>query len=154
MYLRVPTALGGVKHAAVEVVKGGGSVAFTLCGAILIGFGVPLLWILVASAVAGSDRNVTGSLLLFTATGVIATYWAVLLGAAWVRGRLVGRAGKSAPIRRQSWNRSMRDEPFDPGRGDSDPIERIFVAAAILGFIAFEIWFALFAGSPFVSYPG
>jgi hypothetical protein len=147
MYLKRQHAATGIRHAAAEAARGTGSTFFTLVGALVIGFGVPLLWIWVASVVAGSDRHVTSSLALFTATGIIATYWVLLLVGAWLRGRLLDdREGPA--IRRQSWNRSMRDEPFRPGRGKSDPVERIFVLAAILGFIAFEVWFALFAGSP------
>jgi hypothetical protein len=149
MYLKLEQTASGLKHAAAETVRGTGSTLFTLAGAAVVGFGVPLFWIWVASVAAGSDRTVTTSLAVFTAIGVIGTYWVLLLVAGWLRGRLL--AGSGSRIRRQSWNRSMRDEPFRPGRGKSDPIERIFVAAAILGFIAFEVWFALFAGSPFGS---
>jgi hypothetical protein len=153
MYLSLQKAHGVIKHGAAEAVKGTGSTLFTLAGAVALGFGVPLLWIFLASAIAGGDRNVTSSLVVFTATGVIGTYWVLLVVAAWARASLLDREGGRS-VRRQSWNRSMRDEPFRPGRGRSDPIERIFVIAAILGFIAFEVWFALFAGSPFGSYPG
>jgi hypothetical protein len=149
MYMRLEQTTNGLRHAAAEAVRGTGSTLFTLAGAVVIGFGVPLFWIWVASVAAGGDRTVTTSLALFTAIGVIGTYWVLLLVAAWLRGRLLVESGSG--IRRQSWNRSMRDEPFRPGRGKSDPIERIFVAAAILGFVAFEVWFALFAGSPFGS---
>ena len=51
--------------------------------------------------------------------------------------------GRSA---RMSWNRSFRDEPYRPGEQKSDPVERLFVITAVLGFIAFEIWFLFFAG--------
>jgi hypothetical protein len=149
MYLKLEQTTSGLRHAAAETVRGTGATFFTLAGAVVIGFGVPLLWIWVASVAAGSDRTVTTSLALFTAIGVIGSYWVLLLVGAWLRSRLLAESGSG--IRRQSWNRSMRDEPFRPGRGKSDPIERIFVAAAILGFIAFEVWFALFAGSPFGS---
>lgn len=47
-----------------------------------------------------------------------------------------------------SWNRSFRDEPLRHGEARMDPIERLFVATAVFGIIAFEVWFAFFAGSP------
>jgi hypothetical protein len=149
MYLKPHLRLTVVKRAATSTLRGTGSTLLTLAGAVVLGFGVPLLWVWVASVAAGGDRTVTTSLALFTAIGVIASYWVLLLIAAWIRGGLL--ADDEPKVRRQSWNRSMRDEPFRPGHSKSDPIERIFILAAILGFVAFEIWFALFAGSPFGS---
>ena len=151
MYLTGTRALAGAKHAAADTVRGAGTTAFTLFGAVGLGFGVPLFWIWVASVAAGESRTVTTSLALFTAIGVIGSYFVLLLVAAWLRARLLARDESTARVRRQSWNRSMRDEPFRPGHSRSDPVERIFIAAAILGFLAFEIWFAFFAGSPFGS---
>ena len=52
-----------------------------------------------------------------------------------------------------SWNRSFRDEPLHVGDEGSDPVERIFVIVAVLGVIAFEVWFFFFAGSPLPSQP-
>jgi hypothetical protein len=48
----------------------------------------------------------------------------------------------------------MRDSPFKPGQDQSDPIERLFVATAIISLIGFAVWFAFFAGAPFPSNPG
>jgi hypothetical protein len=42
----------------------------------------------------------------------------------------------------------MRDSAFRPGDHRSDPIERLFVATAIISMIGFLIWFAFFAGDP------
>jgi hypothetical protein len=151
MYLSGSRAVEGVKHAAAGTVRGTGTTVFTLLGAVGLGFGVPLFWIWVASVAAGGSRTVTSSLALFTAIGVISTYWVLLLVGAWIRARMLARDESAPRVRRQSWNRSMRDEPFRPGHSKSDPVERIFVAAAILGFVAFEVWFAFFAGSPFGS---
>ena len=151
MYLNASHAANGVKHVTASAVRGTGSTLFTLFGAVGLGFGVPLFWIWVASVAAGGSRTVTTSLALFTAIGLIGSYFLLLLVAAWVRGMLLARDESTARVRRQSWNRSMRDEPFRPGHSKSDPVERIFIAAAILGFVAFEIWFAFFAGSPFGS---
>jgi hypothetical protein len=52
-----------------------------------------------------------------------------------------------------SWNRSFRDEPLRGADQGTDPIERIFVVVAVLGVVAFEIWFFFFAGSPLPNQP-
>ncbi len=45
----------------------------------------------------------------------------------------------------------MRDTPYKPGDHQSDPVERLFVATAVVSLIAFLVWFAFFAGAPFPS---
>ena len=52
-----------------------------------------------------------------------------------------------------SWNRSFRDESRRLEDEQTDPIERLFVIVAILGLVAFEIWFFFFAGSPLPNQP-
>ncbi len=132
---------------------GTGSTALTLVGACLIGFGIPLFWIWIASTLYGKPGAVTGPVAVFIATGILVSYWGLLLLASWVRGRVMDRAIERGP-RRQSWNRSMRDAPFRPGHHRSDPIERLFVVTAIVSIIGFAIWFAFFAGAPFPTNPG
>lgn len=142
-----------VLHAIRRVLVGTGSTAFTLVGALLIGFGVPLFWIWIASQLYDKPGAVTGPVAIFIGTGILVSYWGILLIASWVRARLVGSRAASE-VRRQSWNRSMRDTPFQPGHSRSDPIERLFVATAIVSLIAFAVWFAFFAGAPFPANPG
>jgi hypothetical protein len=142
-----------VIHAIRRALVGTGSTALTLVGACLIGFGVPLFWIWIASSLYGKPGAVTGPVALFIGTGILVSYWGLLLIASWVRGRLLDRRIEQGP-RRQSWNRSMRDTPYRPGLHDSDPVERLFVATAIISIIGFAIWFALFAGAPFPTNPG
>ena len=55
---------------------------------------------------------------------------------------------------RDPWNRSMRDTPYRPGHHRSDPVERLFVATAIVSLVGFAVWFAFFAGAPFPNSPG
>jgi len=136
-----------------RVLVGTGSTAFTLIGALLIGFGVPLFWIFVASKFYGKTGAVNGPVAVFIGTGILVSYWGILLLASWIRARLIDRASEPGP-RRASWNRSMRDTPFKPGQDRSDPIERLFVATAIISLIGFAVWFAFFAGAPFPSNPG
>jgi len=138
-----------------RLLVGTGSTAFTLVGALLIGFGIPTLWIWIASQLYDKPGAVNGSVAAFIGTGILVSYWGLLLIASWVRGRLLGRGmEQGAQPRRSSWNRSMRDTPFKPGQDRSDPIERLFVATAIISLIGFAVWFAFFAGAPFPSSPG
>ena len=130
-----------------RVLVGTGSTAFTLVGALLIGFGVPLFWIYVASQFYGKTGAVNGPVAVFIGTGILVSYYGLLLIASWVRARLLKREmGRPA---RDPWNRSMRDSPYKPGQERSDPVERLFVATAIVSMIAFLVWFAFFAGAPF-----
>ncbi len=142
-----------VLHAIRRALLGTGSTALTLVGACLIGFGIPLFWIWIASTLYGKPGAVTGPVAAFIGTGILVSYWGLLLIASWIRGRLLGRGVEPGP-RRQSWNRSMRDSSYRPGTQQSDPVERLFVATAIISMIGFAIWFAFFAGAPFPSNPG
>jgi multisubunit Na+/H+ antiporter MnhC subunit len=142
-----------VLHTIRRAIVGTGSGALTLIGAILIGFGIPLFWIWLASALYDKPGAVTGPVAVFIFTGILVSYWALLLVASWLRGRLLTQAMEQRP-RRQSWNRSMRDSRYRPGESQSDPIERLFVTTAIVSMIGFAIWFAFFAGAPFPTSPG
>jgi hypothetical protein len=133
---------------------GTGSTAVTLVGALLIGFGVPLFWIYIASQVYDKTGAVNGPVAAFIGTGILVSYYGLLLIASWVRARLIARERDRAAAGRASWNRSMRDTPYRPGHHRSDPVERLFVATAIVSLIAFLVWFALFAGAPFPNSPG
>lgn len=142
-----------VIHAIRRALVGTGSTALTLIGAVLIGFGVPLFWIWIASQFYDKPGAVNGSVAAFIGTGILVSYWGILLLASWIRARLMGRAAGRGP-RRASWNRSMRDSPFRPGHDRNDPIERLFVATAVVSLVGFAVWFAFFAGAPFPNSPG
>lgn len=136
-----------------RVLLGTGSTAFTLVGALLIGFGVPLFWIYIASHVYGKTGAVTGPVAAFIGTGILVSYYGLLLVASWFRGRILARQSVGRR-ERDPWNRSLRDTPYKPGEHRSDPIERLFIATAIVSLIGFLVWFAFFAGAPFPSNPG
>jgi hypothetical protein len=147
--------MGAVMSAIRKVLLGTGSTAFTLVGALLIGFGVPLLWIFIASQFYGKTGAVNGPVAVFIGTGILVSYYGLLLIASWIRARLLAReTGQRRVGARDPWNRSMRDTPYKPGQEKSDPVERLFVATAIVSMIAFLVWFAFFAGAPFPSSPG
>ena len=136
-----------VLHAIRRALVGTGSTAFTLVGAIVIGFGGPLFWIFLASQLYGKTGAVTGPVAIFIGTGILVSYYGLLLIASWVRARMISRELERP--RRASWNRSMRDSAWHPGDHRSDPVERLFVATAIISLIGFAVWFAFFAGAPF-----
>ena len=136
-----------------SIVRGTGSTAIGLAAAVVIAAGVPLLWVWVASQVAGTKQEVTPSLALFITTGILVSYWVVLLIGSWIRRHLVDEEEERGRQRRASWNRSFRDEPIHAGGSETDPVEVVFVATAVIGVIAFEIWFFFFAGSPLPNQP-
>jgi hypothetical protein len=136
-----------------RVLVGTGSTAVTLIGALLIGFGVPLFWIFIASQFYGKTGAVNGPVAVFIGTGILVSYYGLLLIASWIRARLLRREAQGRRGPRDPWNRSMRDTPYRPGQHRSDPVERLFVATAIVSLIAFLIWFAFFAGAPFPNSP-
>lgn len=133
----------------IRALKGTSSAVITVVAAILIGFGVPLLWLLIASKLYGSSGAVTGPVALFIGTGILVSYLLVLLAAAWIRARMGHGVQQAAQYKRAAWNRSLRDKSLKPGEQPSDPIERFVVATAIVVMIGFVIWFALFAGDPY-----
>src|SRR5436190_17678894 len=120
-----------------RVLLGTGSTAFTLVGALLIGFGVPLFWIFIASQFYGKTGAVNGPVAVFIGTGILVSYYGLLLIASWVRARLLERHPQGGRGARDPWNRSMRDTPYQPGHHRSDPVERLFVATAIVSLVAF-----------------
>jgi hypothetical protein len=143
-----------VLHAIRRVLVGTGSTAFTIVGALLIGFGVPLFWIWIASQLYGKPGAVTGPVAIFIGTGILVSYWGLLLLASWVRARTGAGRQEAEQYRRAAWNRSLRDTSYRPGQSRSDPVERLFIATAIVSLVAFAVWFFFFAGAPFPENPG
>jgi hypothetical protein len=134
------------------LLRGTGSISgFAI--AVVVALGVPLVWIWIASQLAGTERDLTPSLAILITTGILVSYWLVLLVGAALRSRWVGEDQEKARARRMSWNRSFRDEPLSAANRGSDPIERVFVVVAVLAVIAFEVWFFFFAGSPLPNQP-
>lgn len=120
--------------------------------AIAAAAGIPLVWIWIASKLAGDKPALTPSLAVLIATGIIVSYWLALLVGSWIRGRTVDPGEERARVRRRSWNRSFSDAPR-PEDQRVDPIERLFIIVAVLAIIAFETWFFLYAGDPLPSQP-
>jgi hypothetical protein len=148
MYLSREDSMETLRDVVRGTARGAGAAVFVLVAAPLIGLGVPAFWVWAASQLAASDAHLSVSLALFITTGILVSYWLILLVASRLRLRFVDDDEARAKVKRMSWNRSMRDEPLRPGDRKSDPIERLFMITAIVGFIAFEIWFMTSAGSP------
>jgi hypothetical protein len=140
------------RRRAIDVARGAGSATGVLV-ALAVALGIPLVWVWIASQVAGTKRDLTPSLAILITTGILVSYWVALVVGSWLRGRSVSAEEERARRRRMSWNRSFRDEARRPGEEDSDPIERVFVVVAIISLILFEVWFFFFAGDPLPSQP-
>jgi hypothetical protein len=120
--------------------------------ALLVALGIPVGWVWIASQIAGTKRDLTPSLAILITAGILISYWIALVVGSMLRGRWVDEHERRASQRRMSWNRSFRDEPRRDGE-QTDPVERVFVVVAVLGLIAFEVWFFFFAGSPLPNQP-
>lgn len=112
----------------------------TLAGALLVGFAVPAAWIFAASRIDGGP--VSGPMVAFVGTGILVTCWLLLVATTFARRRL--DAGEDQPkVRRASWNVSVHEA----SRSERlDPMEKLFVTAAIIAMLAYGVWFLFFAG--------
>jgi len=150
MYATVKAQRQG-HHRVRWLVNGIGSLSGTAI-AIAAAAGIPLVWIWFASKLAGTKKDLTPSLAIFIATGIVVSYWLALLVGSWLRGRSVDPGEEHARATRRSWNRSFSDAP-KPEDQRIDPIERLFIVVGVLAIISFEIWFFFFAGDPLPSQP-
>jgi hypothetical protein len=119
---------------------GTGSWTLTLVGALVIGFAVPAAWILVGSRLEGGP--VGGPMIVFIGTGILVSCWLLLVIASWARTRLFGETEPT--VRRAAWNRSVHERSRTEDA--LDPLERLFVIAAVIAMVAYAVWFAFFAG--------
>jgi hypothetical protein len=140
------------RRLAAGLARGAGSTLGGIATAVVVALGVPLAWVWIASQLAGTDRELTPSLAILITTGILVSYWVVLVVGSWIRSRLIGEETRRTQARRMSWNRSFRDD-YRPGQSRIDPVERIFIIVALAAILAFEIWFFFFAGSPLPNQP-
>lgn len=126
----------------------------TVVAAIVIGFGVPLLWVWIGSQLQGGSgaTSLSFSVAIAILLGIIATYVAVLYLAGWAMGR-------AHPQLRERRQRSTAREPWMRGMSDTRRLqranqqhmaglERVFVITTIIVSAAFTIWLLFIAGSP------
>jgi hypothetical protein len=125
-----------------------GRFVLEILAAVVIGAGVPLLWIWIGSLIQSSrgSQHVEGSTAAILFVGILASYVIILMIAGAVQAR--GQADEERAPVRYPWNRSMRDSPYRPGTGKLTPVEAVFVGTAIVASIGMMIWFFAFAGSP------
>ncbi len=134
---KLKTASGRTGRFVIEVIA-----------AVVIGAGVPLLWIWIGSLIQSSRgaQNVEGSTAAILVIGILVSYVIILMIAGAIQAR--GQANQPRAPTRYPWNRSMRDERYRPGSQKLTPVEAVFVGTAIVASIAMLIWFFAFAGSP------
>ena len=138
-------ASGSLKQAP----KTAARVAAEVIAAVLIGAGVPLLWIWIGSLIQSSRgaTEVEAATAIVIAIGIIVTYIVVVIIAAVIQARTQPQ-DPGPRHSRHPWLRSMRDEPYRPGTTKLSPVEAVFVGTAIVATIAMLIWFFVYAGSP------
>jgi hypothetical protein len=137
-----------------QFASGTGRTILVLAGAALIGFGVPALWFWIGGQLGGEDTpgyDMSVQTLVAIVPGMLITYLVVLDICGWIYNRTLSDKDareRAWPVRRASWNRSMRDERYRPGQAKLSAIEVMFVLTASAVSVAFTIWFFLFAESP------
>jgi hypothetical protein len=115
-----------------------------VAGVLILGVGVPLLWVFIASKLSDTFLKLPLLPLFVMVAGLLITY----LFLASLVARFDKERAAMGPAR-MSWNRSLGAE-----RNPSSPTtqwERVFITTAIVMGFLFEIWFFVFAGS---SLPG
>lgn len=115
-----------------------------VAGVLMLGVGVPLLWVFIASKLSDTFLKVPLLPLFVMVTGLFISY---LLIAAVVA-RFDKERAEMGPTR-MSWNRSLSAERNPESK--TTQWERVFITTCIVMTILFEIWFFVFAGS---SLPG
>lgn len=117
----------------------------------IVGFGVPLIWLLIAAKIQGAAgiTSMTTETALAVYPGVAISYAFVGYLAARIADRLrADEDGERGRPRTPSypWLRAMSDEPEQTA--PATRIEKVFILAAGSVSVAFTIWFFLWAGSP------
>lgn len=126
------------------------TIVLTVLAAVVIGFGVPLLWIWIGSQLQGDTgaTNVDFSVAMAVLFGIIFTYVLLLYLAGVVMHRFDRAAAERPVTARAPWMRGMTDTRQRPGANSMSSVERVFVVTTMLVTAAFWLWFAFKAGSP------
>ena len=113
-------------------------------GVLVLGIGVPLLWVFIASKLSDTFLKLPLLPLFVMVLGLFVSY--MLL--ATVVARFDKERAAMGPAR-MSWNRSLSAERNPESK--TTQWERVFITTALVMTFLFEIWFFVFAGS---SLPG
>jgi hypothetical protein len=112
--------------------------------------GAPLFAVWVGSKVQGNLNSLSMTALFSVIVVLAATVFLLALALTWLNAKYDDLTGRPPAARQTSpWLRSMRDEPEDHVRRKYGigGVERVVVICAVVGVLAFELWFFLFAGS-------
>lgn len=120
-------------------------------GVVLLGAGVPLLWVWIASRLQHGTHGLAYLPLAVMVSGMLGTYLALTYAGTALDSRIRRRERKPAP-RRTAWTRSLSAERHTIDR--STPVETMFITATVVVGIAFEVWLFVFAGSSLPSGTG
>ena len=127
-----------------------GIVAASALCSINVWTGAPLFAIWVGSKVQGNLNNISMTALFSVVLILTVSVFGLGYLLSWLNAKYDEITGRPPAARRTSpWMRSMRDERVEDvqrkyGIGG---VERIVVICAVLGVLAFELWFFFFAGS-------
>jgi hypothetical protein len=115
-----------------------------ILGVVLLGAGVPLAWVWIASRFERSLDGLSYLPLAVMVFGMLGTYVALTYAGTALDMR-VRRRDRRPPPRRTAWTRSLSSERHTVSR--STPVETMFITATVVVAIAFEVWLFVFAGS-------
>lgn len=118
----------------------------------VIGFGIPLVWLLIAAEIQGAAgiSRMTKETAVAVFPGIVITYVLVMHVIGWVMGRRSTAERIPPPRTHYPWLRSMRDEPSRTEKPTG--LEMAFIVAASAASLAFMAWFFLWAGNPLPVY--
>jgi hypothetical protein len=127
----------------------------TVVVAAIVGFGIPLGWVWIASQVQGGSNSssLEWSSAMLIMFGIIFTYAIVLYVAGWVITRVEPdseEARRQQSTSRSPWMRGMTDTRAIRPKGADRVwgIETVFVGTTLIVTAAFWLWFIFLAGSP------
>jgi hypothetical protein len=123
--------------------------ASALC-AINLWTGAPLLAVWIGSKVQGNLNNISMTALFSVIVVLAAMVFLLGFTLTWLNTKYDEVTGRPPAARHTSpWLRSMRDETEGDARRKYgiSAVERVVVAAVVVGVLAFEVWFFFFAGS-------
>jgi hypothetical protein len=126
-----------------------GLVTVMVLGGLMLWFGNPVLWLWIGSQMSENQSASMGPYAV-VAIGIIGSTILVSLGLARVHRRYQEVSGHTPTVRmRLPWMRSVRGE--EDSRPEVTVLDVVVVTTALLGLLAFMVWFLAFAGSPLPS---
>ena len=123
-----------------------GLILAMVLGALMLWVGSPVIWLWIGSQMTSSQQGRMGPYFV-VAIGILASTVAVAFGLARLQRLYEEVTGQEATVRvRLAWLRSLRDDRNPDTR--VTVLDLILVTTAMVGVLAFVVWFFAFAGSP------